>query len=221
MTQPEAIPFDAPTAPERPPDLGPLPPPPDPTIDLLIMSDTRVVQGYGQMPAGTSEPGMEVVAAPAALEPELRQPGTKILNPDDASLTIIPPDPPPIVYAGARLVDNRVRTTDDVPLEVFRFATTPKHVYRATFRMAAIDAANGTTKDSEVRMSFKSTASALNQVGATAVLYNAQDTGTAAWAIQAGVQFPDLVISVKGAVGRTIDWLLTGEVGAYAPEGLA
>lgn len=203
-----------------PPEVEPLPPPPDPTLDLLIVSATRIVQGYGQMPAGTHEPGMEVVAVPATLEPELHQPGTKILNADNVSLTILPPEPPPIVYAGTRIVDARARTTDDVPVEVFRFTTSPKHVYRATFRMAGIDAANGVTKDSEVRMTFKATASALNQVGTTATLYNVQDTGAGTWGIQASAQFPDLVISVRGAVGRTIDWLLVAEIGAYAPEGL-
>jgi hypothetical protein len=161
------------------------------------------------------------VAVPTTLEPELQQPGTKILNADNVSLTIIPPEPPPIRKAGVVMVDQEVRTTDDVPVEAFRFTTHPKHVYRATFRMAAIDATSGTTKDSEVRMTFKATAAALSQVGATAVLYSAPDTGTGAWAVQASVQFPDLVISVKGALGRTIDWLLTGEVGSYAPEGLA
>jgi hypothetical protein len=215
MTQPEDI--VTPIIPE----VEPLPPPSDPTIDLLIASDTRIVHGYGQMPAGTNEPGLEVVAVPATLEPELQQPGTKILNADNVSLTIIPPEPPPIVYAGTRTVDTRVRTTDDVPVEVFRFTTSPKHVYRATFRMAAIDAANGVTKDSEVRMTFKATASALNQVGATAALYTVQDAGAGTWGIQASAQFPDLVISVRGAVGRTIDWLLVAEIGSYAPEGLA
>lgn len=204
----------------EPMEVEPIPPPPDPTLDVLIASDTRIVHGYGQMPAGTSEPGMEVIAVPATLESELQQPGTKVLNEDNVSLTIIPPEPPPIRKVAVVAVDQEVRTTDDVPVEAFRFETHPKHVYRATFRMIAIDAASGTTKDTEVRMTFKATASALSQVGTTAILYNAPDTGTGAWAIQASVQFPALVILVKGAIGRNIDWMLTGDVGVYAPEGL-
>lgn len=130
--------------------------------------------------------------------------------------------PPRVIeFAGARPVDEMLRTTDDQPHEIFRLGTKPKHVYRATFRLTAVDATSGTTKDSEVRMTFKTTASALLQVGTTAILYNVQDTGAASWAIQTSVSFPDLVISVKGAVGRSVDWLLTGEVGAYAPEGLS
>jgi hypothetical protein len=130
---------------------------------------------------------------------------------------------PPLVieFAGARSVDAMIRTTDDQPHQVFRFTTTPKHVYRATFRMTAIDAASGVTKDSEVRLTLKATANAILPVGTMAVLYNVQDTGAATWAIQMSIQFPDCVISVKGAAGRTVDWLMVAEIGSYSPEGLA
>jgi hypothetical protein len=119
------------------------------------------------------------------------------------------------------VVDQEVRTTDDQPLEVFRFPTSPKHIYRATFSMAAIDAGSGATKDAEARMTFKRTQAAVVQVGATALLYNAPDPATTGWAIQPGIDGTDFTISVKGAAGRAVDWMLTGTVGVYAPEGLA
>jgi hypothetical protein len=144
----------------------------------------------------------------------------------------LPPEADPIVaahvappraidYAGAVDVDRLVRTTDDQPVEVFRFATELKHVYRAQFRMTGIDAGNGVTRDSEARMVFKRTAAGLAQVGATAILFNAADAAAASWAILPTVSGTDLVISVRGAVGRSVDWLLVGTVGRYAPDGLS
>jgi hypothetical protein len=131
-----------------------------------------------------------------------------------------PMPPPPIVYTRLASVDARVRTTDDQPLEVFRFPAEIKHVYRATFRMTAVDVASGATRDTEARMVFKRPATTLVQVGTTALLANFADTATAAWAILPTVDGTDLVISVKAAAGRTVDWLLVGEIGTYAPEGL-
>jgi hypothetical protein len=125
-----------------------------------------------------------------------------------------------VVAVGARNVSHTIRTTDDVAAEILRFPTHSKHVYRATLRVCGIDAGNGTTRDSQVVMVFKGLASSLGQVGATAVLWNMQDTAAASWRIQPSVQGADLVVQVTGAVGRTIDWSLAGEVGAFAPEGL-
>jgi hypothetical protein len=131
--------------------------------------------------------------------------------------------PPPLVinYAGAQAVNALARTTDDVALEVFRFPTEPKRVYRVTLRITGIDAGNGTTKDTEARAVFKRPAGTVNQVGATDVLSNFQDTAASTWAILPTVDGTDLVISVRGAAGRAIDWLLVGEIGMYAPEGAA
>lgn len=129
--------------------------------------------------------------------------------------------PRAVDHAGVVPVDAVTATTDDVQLEVFRFATTPQHVYDAQFKMTAIDRTSGTTKVASAEMVFKRTATALQQVGATAAGAAFADTGTASWAIVATVDRTDLVISVRGAAGRTIDWLLAGSVAAFAPGGLA
>jgi hypothetical protein len=126
-----------------------------------------------------------------------------------------------IRYGGVRPLSARARTTDDQPHEVLRLPTDPKHVYRASVRVCGIDAGNGTTRDSEVRMVFKRAGAAPAQVGATTVMSNAQDTAAASWRIAASVDGVDLVISVTGAAGRAIDWQVTGEIGAFAPEGVA
>lgn len=130
--------------------------------------------------------------------------------------------PPRIVdYAGSHDVDAVVRTTDAAPREVFRIPTQPKHVYKAQLEMMAVDAVSGATKNTEAKMTFKRPSTTLVQVGTTSIPYNAPDTATASWTITPSVAGTDLVISVAGAAGRTIDWILKGTVGTYAPEGLA
>jgi hypothetical protein len=126
-----------------------------------------------------------------------------------------------IRYAGEQPINERVRTTDAAPLEAFRFPTDPKRVYRLTLRITGIDAGNGTTRDTEARVVFKRPAGTVSQVGATAVLSNFQDAAASTWAILPSLDGTNVVVSVQGAAGRTIDWLMVGSVGAYAPEGIA
>lgn len=162
----------------------------------------------------TDEAATELMAA-------MSQPNGGVVLAVDGTITVLPPVPPPIVYAGVQLIgEPPVRTTDDQPHEVLRFTTFPQHVYRTTIRVSAIDAGNGTTRDSEVRMVFKGLAASIVQVGATIVMSNMQDTAAASWRIQAAPQGTDLVITVTGAAGRTIDWQVTGDIGVFAPAGL-
>lgn len=129
---------------------------------------------------------------------------------------------PPLVveFAGGVQVSAIVRTTSAAPLEVFRQPTEVRHVYRATVRITAIDATSGTAKDAEARMLFKRVAGSVVQVGATAVLWSAQDAQATGWTIQAAVDGTDLIISVAGAAGRTIDWAVIADLDVYAPGGL-
>jgi hypothetical protein len=107
--------------------------------------------------------------------------------------------PPKFVeYAGARTVAAIARTSDAATTEVFRFPTEPKHVYRATLRMTAIDAGSNATRDAEVRLVFKRPSATITQVGTTTVLSNVQDPAAAAWQITPSVAGTDLVISVDG-----------------------
>jgi hypothetical protein len=158
------------------------------------------------------------------VDPEGGEPTSRPLTPEEQAQLDADREQAAIAairYGGVRPLDARLRTTDDQPHEVLRLPTEQKHVYRTTVRVCGIDAGNGTTRDSEVRMVFKRATAGPTQVGATTVMSNAQDTAAAAWRIQALVDGTDLVISVTGALGRTVDWQVTGEIGAFAPEGVA
>ena len=148
--------------------------------------------------------------------------GTPLDLPPAAGPVVDAHVPPPLVveFAG-RIEQERIeRTTDASFHEVFRVPTVLKHVYDGTVSVIGIDAANGVTKSSTARLVFKHTPTGLVQVGSTVQLFNAEDTAASTWAIAAQVQGADLVIGVRGAAGRTIDWAVTGSVAFYAPDGL-
>jgi hypothetical protein len=143
--------------------------------------------------------------------------------------TELPPEAVPVVNAHTHLptvnylrtdaVDRVIRTTDAAFHEIWRFATEFKHVYRAAVEMEAVDAGDGTSKASEARLVYKGLSASVVPVGTTVALWTAQDAAASTWAIQAQGQGTDLVIGVRGASGRTIDWMLSGEVRVFAPEG--
>jgi hypothetical protein len=125
-----------------------------------------------------------------------------------------------IEYAGTLVVDAVTRTTDAALTEVFRLPTTPRRLYRGTFQMMAIDAVSGAAKDVEARLVFRQQAGSAVQVGATVVLATIQDSAASNWAIQGSASGGEFVIGVRGAAGRTIDWLLRGSIATFAPDGL-
>lgn len=187
-----------------------------------VETATGHILATGDFPAGSPDPAtIEIVELTAAQETVVfsDEPGQRTIG-SDGTVTITPPPPPPIRYVEAQPVSAEVRTTDDVPHEVFRLPTTSKHVYGATFRMMAVDAGTGATKRARAEMTFKGLASSVVQVGSTVTSPPMQDTTASAWVIQPTTDGVDLIISVKGAAGRTVDWTLAGDVEVFAPEGL-
>jgi hypothetical protein len=133
--------------------------------------------------------------------------------------TPLPADPLPIVYASAPAVEARLRTTDATAHEILRYPLAARHVYQASLTISGVDAASGATKVMEGRFMFKRPSTAAVMGGVT-VVSDIRDAAAAAWAPSAAAQGTDVVFSVVGAAGRTIDWLLVGTVGTYAPDGL-
>jgi hypothetical protein len=121
-------------------------------------------------------------------------------------------------YTGQTTVDARLRTTDDVAVEVFRFPTETKHLYQASLTVSGIDATNGVSKLMEGRFVWKRPGASAVMVGVT-VVSDIHDAAAASWTPAAAAQATDIVFTVKGAVGRTIDWALGGQVSHFAPEG--
>jgi hypothetical protein len=126
--------------------------------------------------------------------------------------------PPPLVdYAGETTVHAIVRTTDATAKEVFRFPCDQKRLYTATLTITGIDAGSFASKIMEGRFTWKRVAAPPVMVGIV-VVSDIHDAAAAAWAPNALPSGNDIVFTVAGAAGRTIDWLLAGTVGAFVPQ---
>lgn len=136
-----------------------------------------------------------------------------------AGAEVAPPDPAPLVYDDSLSIRARLRTTNATPTELYRSTLAPLTGYRAGLTLIAVDAGNGACRTIEARVTAKRLAGGALLVGAPAVVSDQQDGGTAAWAITAAVSGNDFIITVTGAAGRNIDWLLDGSVVGFTPGG--
>lgn len=147
-------------------------------------------------------------------------PGSLHYLEENGTIRVEPPPPPPIRYAQQNSIDAQVRTTDATVLEVFRFPCAEKHLYRANLRIAGIDTdPTMISLVQEGRFVWKrSTGDAILE-GVT-VVSQIPTTIPIGWLTNCFPQGTDIVFTVKGPSDRIIDWLLVGEVGTFAPEGL-
>lgn len=130
-----------------------------------------------------------------------------------------PAAPRPVVYSGLHQIDARLRTTNATSTELYRATLAPLTGYRAALTLIAVDAGNGAVRTIEARITAKRLNAGAALVGGVTIVADQQDPGTAAWAITPSVAGNDFVISVAGAAGRTINWLLSGHVTSFTPGG--
>lgn len=126
---------------------------------------------------------------------------------------------PPLEYSGERRFTERVRTTNATPTELVRFTPGPLSVHRALLRLMAVDSGNGAAKFLEASTLVKRLNAGAIIVGNVTVIANHADTAAATWANSLTVSGNDVVITVTGAAGRNIDWLLEVEVKKFVPGG--
>jgi hypothetical protein len=134
--------------------------------------------------------------------------------------TVLPADPPPVVYSGSRTVDRRLRTTNATSTEIFRATLAQVTLYRAELELLGVDAGNGNARYIRAYVVTKRLVDGALMVGAPAINANLQDTGASTWAIAAAVSGNDFVITVAGQAGRSIDWHLSGSVASFTPAGV-
>lgn len=136
-----------------------------------------------------------------------------------AGNTATPADPAPLVYRDGINIDQRLRTTNATPAELWRATLAQRTGYRACLTLIAVDAGNGAVRTIEARVTAKRLTGTALLVGTPVVISDQQDSGTSAWAITAAVSGNDFVVTVTGAVGRNIDWQLAGDVVSFTPGG--
>lgn len=137
----------------------------------------------------------------------------------EAGNTPDPADPAPIVYAGESAMRGRLRTTDATPTELYRATLAPLTGYAAILDLLGVDAGNGAIRRIRASIVAKRLNNGALLVGAPVVIANHADTGTASWAIAASVSGNDFLVTVAGAAGRNVDWLLSGDVQSFTPGG--
>ncbi len=133
--------------------------------------------------------------------------------------TPTPADPAPLVYRDGINIDQRLRTTNATPAELWRATLAQRTGYRATLTLIAVDAGNGAVRTIEARVTAKRLTGSALLVGTPVVVSDQQDSGTSAWVITAAVSGNDFVVTVTGAAGRNIGWQLAGDVVSFTPGG--
>lgn len=136
-----------------------------------------------------------------------------------AGNTPTPAAPPPVVYSGGAVISGRLRTTSATPAELYRATLAPLTAYAALVELLAVDAGNGALRVIRASIVAKRLSGGALLVGAPVVIANHQDAGASSWAISAAVDGNDFVITVTGADGRSVDWLLGGTVQSFRPGG--
>lgn len=129
------------------------------------------------------------------------------------------PTPPITNYSGAAAIAARKRSTNAKPTELYRATLASLTGYRASLTLIAVDAGNGAVRTIEARVTAKRLNAGAVLVGSPVVVSDQQDSGTATWGIAASVSGNDFIITVTGAAGRNIDWLLDGQVVSFTPGG--
>lgn len=136
-----------------------------------------------------------------------------------AGNTAEPADPLPVTYSGSRQLAARLRTTNATPTELYRATLAPLTAYVALLDLVAVDAGNGALRAIRASVAAKRLGNGALLIGAPVVIANHQDAAASGWAVNAAADGNDFVITVTGAAGRTIDWLLSGEFSSFTPGG--
>lgn len=129
------------------------------------------------------------------------------------------PADPVITYNQETRITNRLRTTNSVGTEVYRATLRQNTGYKAKFHLLAVDAGNGNVYSIEASIVAKRLAGSAILVGTPVILAEHRDAGASGWSASASVQGNDFLITVTGASGRNIDWLLSGQVTSFSPGG--
>jgi hypothetical protein len=136
-----------------------------------------------------------------------------------------PADPPPVRFQEGQAISDQARTVGTTPVEIFRATLAQLTAYRARLVLLAVDSGNGAYASLERVVSVERLgAGAVNLLTTDTVVQRmtnaaAVTAGVASWAVTVTTSGNDIVVTVTGAAGRTVDWGLSGEFVRYTPGG--
>ena len=164
------------------------------------------------------DPVMILDGSGAGAPPEIRPPTPE----EQAAIDAVAADVAShIVFSADRALEGKVQTTDATPAEVVRLTLERQTGYTGQVSIIGVDGGNGAVRVIRASFAVKRLNAGALSVGAPVVIASHADSGATAWAINQSVAGNDVVVSVTGAAGRTIDWYCNGQIMSFAPGGVA
>jgi hypothetical protein len=136
-----------------------------------------------------------------------------------------PADPPTLRFQANLPLGAQLRTTDAAPAEIFRATLAPTTLYRARIVVLAVDAGNGAYATLERVVSVERLGGGAVNLLVTDVTIQrmtnaaAVTAGVSSWTLGIAASGADIVATVSGAAGRTVDWGMSGDLVRYTPSG--
>jgi hypothetical protein len=202
-------------------------------MQLQVRKDNRRIDAYGDFPAGLSAEAAAIydlmTARPQDEDAIRNQPGSKVVVLDGqgriANLVVTAPDPQLVYFQQSQFTPARVRTPDATLTEIIRIPLAPLSGYAATLQLIAVDAGNGVIWRYHADVTCKRLSAGAIVEGIDTITNRrtggapAATSNVAAWTATAVASGNDVVISVQGAAGRSVDWYLSGLVIQFTPAG--
>lgn len=134
------------------------------------------------------------------------------------------PDPvllPPVTQQQDLPVRGTATTVGASPSVILYRITVPQHtLLDFSVRIHAIDRAETQVKKVVADATFARGSGAPVQIGNTAQLVLQQTAGASTWTNPPSIQGNDIVVTVTGSAGLTIDWSIQGICYRFGPQGL-
>lgn len=130
--------------------------------------------------------------------------------------------PPPVAteFAAAEQIDAVARTTDAAPRELLRFPLAVQTGYDCVLVVMGVDAGNGAVAKLRIDATIKRLNAGPLAVGSPTTTVSQRDAAAAGWSVALTFAGNDALVSVTGAAGRSIDWIVRATVARFAPAGL-
>lgn len=126
---------------------------------------------------------------------------------------------PKITSDNLEVNPRTVRTTNAASTEIGRFLVNAKSLYRVVFELNGISIDGVDTYYRQVIMIIKRVTTTPVIAGSAQVVAPITSNAGSNWSSSAVVFGNELVVSVGGQVGKTIDWELRLDVVLFTPEG--
>lgn len=184
----------------------------------VIDNSTRQLLSWGTVAPASVPPSQSIVVlADNAFDPST--PGTKTVN-LDLTITVTPPTP--VLTKNDSIIIPTVfqQTTNATPMQLASFPLNqPNTQYVAHFRLFAVDTGNGNRRYIEATVVATRLGAGALLDGTTVHVDTSNGATAAAWAAVTSASGNNILITITGQAGRTLQWFLEGNYRRFNPVG--